>query len=106
LVTQTGALAAPTVTSKALLVDDVPMENGLGPIVWASTGNAGEYEANLAGAFPLGKTFLHCGTLVNGDEVARFYRTSNNQIRLDTYKAGVKADDLLLDFSVEIKVYP
>jgi len=106
LISQSGALAAPVITSKSGLIDDVPMENDIGAISWTNTGNAGEYEATLAGAFTEGKTFLHCGTTDLITEDVRFYWVGINQVRLDTYSGGVKSDDVLDNLPIEIKVYP
>lgn len=96
LISQSGT-SDPTVTI---------LENTIGSISWTRAG-IGQYDGTLSGAFTSLKTF---GLITLGDTsnpaMVFFNRTSDNVIRIvtrDNTYSGV--DALLLDASIEIRVY-
>ena len=95
LLTQTGT-NAPVATV---------LENTIGNIVWARN-NTGIYQAVLVGAFTLNKTHLLSGTLeVLNNAALIFFRISEDSIILQVSVNGFISDDLLSNFSIEIRVY-
>lgn len=93
LLTQTGT-NNPTVTV---------LKNELGNIVWTRSGG-GTYEATLAGAFPVDKTFgLLTPTTLN---TIVSDATSVDVITVTTANhLGAAVDDALLNTPIEIRVY-
>ena len=93
--------AAPTATV---------LENTLGgTVVWSRTGT-GVYTATLNGAFPLGKTTVmpFFGTInggVNLSQTISGVRIDNNSVGIRTSAGGTLTDVLLLDATIEIRVY-
>lgn len=95
LLTQTG-INAPVATV---------LENTIGNIVWARN-NTGIYQAVLLGAFTSDKTHLLCGTLqISNNSELIFYQLDQDEVILQTSINGFISDDLLSNFSIEIRVY-
>lgn len=72
------------------------LENTIGNIVW-TRGGIGGYSGTLVSAFPAGSTFVLGQNATTG---ILFFRDSDDQVRVSTGKDG------LMDYSVEIRVYP
>ena len=90
--------------------DDAPipvvLENTLGgDITWARDAE-GEYSATLTGAFTVGKTWMMCpaNTTIGGSTIVDFLDVDS--VYLATANgADTLADNLLLNTSIEIRVY-
>lgn len=88
----------------------VVLENTLGgTVVWSRTGT-GVYTATLNGAFPLGKTTVmpFFGTInggVNLSQTISGVRLDNNSVGIRTSAGSTLTDVLLLDATIEIRVY-
>jgi hypothetical protein len=100
LISQTGILD-PTV---------IILENTIGDIIFSRIG-AGYYEATLTGAFLINKTWVVGGSADNtagsGDfATLDIRRISDNVISLRTYDNFSPFDDMLVNTSIEIRVYP
>ena len=93
--------AAPTATV---------LENTLGgTVVWSRTGT-GVYNATLNGAFPLGKTTVmpFFGAInggVNLSQTISGVRIDNNSVGIRTSAGSTLTDVLLLDATIEIRIY-
>ena len=99
LISQSGT-AAPTVTI---------LENTLGDIVWTRIG-AGGYYGTLTGVFLANKTFIVSGSAdinAGGGDFATLdiRRLDNDKLILYTYDNFTIADSLLVNTSIEIRVY-
>jgi hypothetical protein len=99
LISQTGT-SAPTVTI---------LENTLGDIVWTRA-STGLYYGTLTGAFLASKTFVIGGSAdinAGGGDFATLdiKRLDNDKIYLYTYDNFTPADSLLVNTSIEIRVY-
>jgi hypothetical protein len=83
----------------------IVLENTIGSIVWSRT-SAGSYKATLPNAFVLNKTHLLCGTLeyINNPEIV-FVQLDENNITIQVSVNGFIVDNLLNNFSIEIRVY-
>lgn len=98
LLTQTGA-SAPTVSV---------LENTLGgTVVWTRT-TTGNYLGTLTGAFTAAKTTILVGSPVSSTSRIDAIRPSVNSISVTTYNGSpaVQTDGLLLESTLEIRVYP
>jgi hypothetical protein len=88
--------------------DPIPniLENGLGgDITWTRLG-VGSYLGTLTGAFITNKTFLFAGSIpIMNRPVINFNKVNDNSVSLQLSVNDVMGDDLLQDFSVEIRVY-
>jgi hypothetical protein len=81
------------------------LENTIGNIVW-SRSNTGIYEATLNDAYTLDKTHCLCGTLrVSSNVGLIFIQFNENSVRLIVSVNGFISDNLLNNFSIEIRVY-
>lgn len=86
----------------------IVLENTLsGTLVWTRSAT-GEYRGDLTSAFPADKTWCVVNSMINqklGDG-ARIRWVSANRVIVETFASGGPADDMLLNTSVEIRVYP
>lgn len=82
------------------------LKNTIGNIVWTRT-DQGSYSGTLSGAFIANKTFVLFNQAYNGQAVFTPCRKKNaNIVVINTFDiAGVAQDDLLVDASIEIRVY-
>jgi len=82
----------------------IELENTIGPIVWTRS-STGTYIGTLAGAFTLDKTYTILSVSVINTFV-KINRLSNNTIRMSSSNlAGTFTDSLLIDNTLEIRVY-
>lgn len=100
LLSQTGT-SAPTATV---------LENTIGNIVWTRS-FLGYYEGTLTGAFITNKTFIVCGSAdvsAGGGDIALLeaIRLNSNTVRIRTFDNFSVSDDMLVNTSIEIRVYP
>lgn len=81
--------------------------NEIGSIVWARS-STGVYIGTLSGAFTSSKTFLVFSPLDDGlgTGYIKAVRTDANTITVTTKSGGTLTDALLVDYPIEIRVYP
>ena len=101
LISQTGT-NAPTATV---------LENSLGGTPTFSYITIGNYDLTLTSAFPASKTWVVGGSAdisAGGGDFATLdiKRSTDNIIKLRTYDNFTPANDMLVNTSIEIRVYP
>lgn len=81
--------------------------NTIGDIVWEYGGSNGYNTGTLAGAFPLGKTFIIMGnTFGNKVVYAADINSAPDSIYIQSFSDGVSSNGLLSNSPIEIRVYP
>lgn len=99
-VIQQSGTSAPTTST--------PYENSIGAIVWTYSA-VGTYIGTLAGAFPTANkvTGFIFNNLVGSNDSMMYIinRIDVNSIRLEVYRAGIKADGELNTSVLELRVY-
>lgn len=97
---------APTVESNGSGAN-TPFINTLGSVTLART-NTGRYTLTSAGLFGASLSKCDIKISLNAGSGYEFYAewTSANVISISTFNAGSFSDDILLNSSVEITVYP
>lgn len=80
----------------------IVLHNTIGEIVWTRTG-VGSYTGTLVGAFPENKTFAIMGSQYLNAWILE--RNDDNTVVIATYSGGA-SDDVLINTSIEIRVYP
>lgn len=85
------------------------LENSLGGAVTLARSGTGVYTLTRTGAFTSAKTFIMvsgtAGSIATRSDVIAV-RTSDNVVTVSTGTAGVAADSILSNASIEILVYP
>jgi len=96
IISQTG-ITDPTV---------IVLENTIGNIVWTRT-STGVYIGTLLGQFPATKTMAFIARSADGpfDRFANISRNSNDTIMIGTNSTGTTFDNVLVNTSLEIRVY-
>lgn len=106
LLSQVGT-GAPTVESNGSGAN-TPFINTLGGSVALARTNTGRYTLTTAGLFGASLSKCDIKISLNAGSGYEFYAewTSANVISISTFNAGSFSDDILLNSSVEITVYP
>lgn len=84
------------------------LTNGIGTIVYTRS-NTGIYVGTLAGAFPVGKTFVLIGSVAGGANagLATVIATDANTFTIETADTTfASADSLLSSTPIQVLVYP
>lgn len=84
------------------------LENSIGNPIWSRV-DTGDYQLQLASAFPSGKTFIRVSFSNTGaGEVFQVTakREDDNNVRLKTWTSAIAAVDVFTDLFFEIEIYP